>query len=85
MKQEKIGVEKSIKKIKEAELVLAVFDISSSPDEEDERFISELETYLKNGGKAICVLNKSDLTINKEALDRYSSVFNETVIIFCRK
>lgn len=78
---EKIGVEKSIKKIKEAELVLAVFDISSSPDEEDERFISELETYLKNGGKAICVLNKSDLTINKEALDRYSSVFNETVII----
>ncbi len=78
---EKIGVEKSIEKIKDAELVLAVFDISSKPDEEDEKFIEELKTYLAKGGKAIGVLNKSDLSVNKEALDRYSSVFEDRVII----
>ena len=78
---EKIGVEKTVEKIKEAELVLAVFDISSRPDGEDEKFIDELKSYLDKGGKAIGILNKSDLNVNKEALDRYSSVFEDKVII----
>ena len=74
-------VEKTVEKIKEAELVLAVFDISSRPDGEDEKFIDELKSYLDKGGKAIGILNKSDLNVNKEALDRYSSVFEDKVII----
>ena len=43
--------------------------------------IKEIKSYLDKGGKAIGILNKSDLNVNKEALDRYSSVFEDKVII----
>lgn len=58
---ERIGIERTIEKINEAELVLAVFDISSDPDDEDKRFISELEKYKASGGNILVILNKSDL------------------------
>ena len=81
MEQKRSVLKRLLKKLKKQELVLAVFDISSRPDEEDEKFIDELKSYLDKGGKAIGILNKSDLNVNKEALDRYSSVFEDKVII----
>lgn len=53
---EKIGVERAIKKLNTAAMVLAVFDISKPFDCEDEKIISHLA-----GKRCIAVLNKSDL------------------------
>lgn len=62
---ERLGIERTLGKMSEAELVLAVFDISSEPDGEDRRFISELEKYKASGGKILVILNKSDLRVDK--------------------
>ncbi len=53
---EAIGVERSKKKISEADLVLVLFDNSSELDEEDRAIISEVE-----GTRAIAVINKTDM------------------------
>ncbi len=55
---EKIGVDRAREKLREAELVLAVFDASVPLDEEDRRFCRSLS---EQGGYKIAVLNKSDL------------------------
>ena len=55
---EKIGVEIAKKKLKNAMLVIEVFDISRELDEED---LELLEYVKKLGKKVIIVLNKSDL------------------------
>ncbi len=55
---EKIGVERSLEKINEAELILAVFDISRETDGED---ISLLHLIKEKDVSKIAVLNKSDL------------------------
>lgn len=58
---EKLGVERSMEAISNAELVLAVFDCSKPLDTNDEGLISAI----KSAGKAknaICVLNKSDIS-----------------------
>lgn len=77
---ERLGIERTLGKMSEAELVLAVFDISSDPDDEDKRFISELEKYKAAGGNILVILNKSDLCTDgrtggiKELLsDRFGS------------
>ena len=58
---EKIGVEKSIQKIEEADLILFVFDGSNKLDEEDEKLLDLLKNkkYLK-------IINKNDLEIKLE-------------------
>ena len=56
---EKIGIEKSIQAINEADIVVALFDNSKVCDDEDEKIIKLLE---ENSDKQIIkVLNKSDL------------------------
>lgn len=58
---EKIGVEKSIKLIDEADLVLAVFNNNEKLTEEDRMILEKIEDK-----KAIIVINKSDLEQNIE-------------------
>ena len=56
---EKIGIEKSIQAINEADIVIALFDNSKICDDEDEKIIDLIE---ENSDKQIIkVLNKSDL------------------------
>jgi small GTP-binding protein len=56
---EKIGIEKSIQAINEADIVIALFDNSKICDDEDEKII---ELINENSNKQILkVLNKSDL------------------------
>lgn len=55
---ERIGIERSLEKLKEAELILAVFDLSRPFDEEDRLLVDSL---LKKDCPIIALLNKSDL------------------------
>lgn len=70
---ERFGVDKAMKKIEDAELLLAVFDCSSYLDDDDKQLIESIKSK-----KCIVVLNKTDLA---EKIDR--TVFNglETVEI----
>lgn len=61
---EKIGIERSIKAIDEAELVILVIDASKQLDEEDE----ELLNMTKDKDRII-VYNKNDLVSNKEGIN----------------
>lgn len=56
---ERIGVERSLNALGEAELVLAVFDLSSELDGEDRELIEKLKTVKAT---KIAVFNKSDLS-----------------------
>ncbi len=59
---EKIGVERSEKMLADSELVVAVFDASHAPKEEDEAFVERLSALEKNADKNIIVLlNKCDV------------------------
>lgn len=60
---ERIGVERTLSMLSEAELVLAVFDASSELDSEDNELIERLK---KSDAVKIAVLNKNDL---EEKLD----------------
>ncbi len=53
---EQLGVERSIKAMEQADLVLAVFDLSTPWDEADRRLLESLDP-----GRSIMVANKSDL------------------------
>ena len=55
---EKIGIERSIKRIEESELIIAVFDLSRKLDEEDLALIEEIK---KSNAAKIALLNKADL------------------------
>lgn len=57
---EKIGIERSIAAIENADVVVALFDTSRESDEED-RAIIELVDRFKSEKPFICVLNKVDL------------------------
>ena len=63
---EKIGVEKSLELLEEADLVLAVFNINEELSKEDKELSAKL-----NKDKTIIVLNKDDLVnkINKSNFD----------------
>ena len=61
-KIEKIGVEKSKKLVKDADLVIAIFDISTNFDDDDRKIMNLIKDK-----KAIILLNKVDiLSENKE-------------------
>ena len=53
---ESIGVERMLKKLGEASVVLAVFDSSRPLNSDDERLIERLD-----GKRTLCVINKTDL------------------------
>jgi len=56
---ESIGVERALKHMKDADLVLYVMDLATEPDENDERILRELQ-----GRQYIVLLNKTDLENN---------------------
>jgi tRNA modification GTPase len=56
---ERIGVERSLSELERAELVLALFDLSSPLDREDLALIERLE---KSSAEKIAILNKSDIS-----------------------
>ena len=55
---EKIGIEKSIEAIEEADIIIALFDGSRAFDEEDEKIVNLLNSTTK---EKLIVKNKSDL------------------------
>ena len=72
---ERIGIERSIAAIDNADVVIALFDSSRVMDDEDRAIIELMEQY----GQAkpfICILNKVDLPIlfPEEALKKYSPI-----------
>ncbi|RXJ86593.1 tRNA uridine-5-carboxymethylaminomethyl(34) synthesis GTPase MnmE [Arcobacter sp. CECT 8985] len=66
---EKIGIEKSINAINEADIVISLFDNSNECNKEDEKILSLIENT--NDKTIIKVLNKSDLNnkFDKNRLD----------------
>jgi len=56
---EKIGISRSIASVEESEIVLAMFDISSEFDKNDESIIELIEKF-KDKKEIICILNKND-------------------------
>ncbi len=60
---EKIGVERSILSIQDADVIIALFDASRPFDDEDERILKILASE-NNDTEALMVLNKSDLDIS---------------------
>lgn len=62
---EKLGMERSVAALNDAELVFAVFDGSAPPDEEDRLVLSRI----REAGKepvTVCVMNKADLGVNSD-------------------
>lgn len=72
---EKIGVEKALSKVNEADLVIMVFDSSLTLEQDDEYIID----YIKNK-KAIYISNKTDLP-RKLNLDKYENIEKELISI----
>lgn len=72
---ERIGIERSISAIENADVVIALFDSSRSIDDEDRAIIDLIERY-REEKPFICVLNKSDLQESFEitAIEGYSPI-----------
>ena len=69
---ESIGVERMLKKLGEASVVLAVFDSSRPLNRDDERLIERLD-----GKRTLCVINKTDLEEKADIAaleDRFSDI-----------
>lgn len=73
---EKIGIEKSKKMADEADLVIAIFDVSRSFDEEDEEILRLLQ-----GKKSIVLLNKIDLKNDNKVRQNIEKKIGDKVII----
>ena len=73
---EKIGIDRARKALEDAELILAVFDGSIAPDEEDKALAESLSS---SDATVIAVINKSDLGIVAE--DFYATHFAHTVTL----
>lgn len=58
---EKVGVDRALKRIENAGLILAVFDVSAPISEDDRNLLKHL-----NGKNAVIILNKSDLSVCAE-------------------
>lgn len=61
---EQIGISRSVSALEKAELILAVFDASTPPDDEDKAFFDKLKTLTV---PKIALLNKSDLASDESA------------------
>ena len=72
---EKIGVEKSKKLVNDADLIIAIFDISGSLDEDDRKIIE-----LIRDKKAIILLNKVDVLKNNNKMEEEIKKLNKQVI-----
>jgi tRNA modification GTPase len=74
---EQIGVERARRQAEGADLILAVFDGSREPDEDDIAFISYVESI---DAVKVAVINKQDLGQNEEYV-RLTKNFDATVAI----
>ena len=72
---ERIGIEKAERALEEAELILAVFDVSRTPDEEDRTLVARLQ---KSNAAVIAVLNKTD-AITEPIDEFYKNAFAHSV------
>ncbi len=72
---ESIGVERAVKRLEKAELVLAVFDASRELNDADRRLID-----LCKGKKAVGIINKTDLD-KKYLTDEIEENFSQTIFI----
>lgn len=70
---EKIGIEKAVKTAEEAELIIALFDLSRDIDGEDEFICNNLKGYAEKGKSVIAVFNKNDL-------DNGNGIFSERLL-----
>ena len=78
-KIENIGIERSLRELDEAELVLAVFDGSRTPTREDVELADRIK---KSGRAAIALINKSDIAKTQNAeLESLCDGFAHTVIL----
>ncbi len=69
---ERIGIDRARQAAESAELVLAVFDGSKDPDEDDLEFLNYLDSL---GGVKVAIVNKSDLGVTAKA-DEFLKGFN---------
>ena len=78
-KVESIGIERSIREIEGAELILAVFDASREPTEDDAMLC---ERIADSGKPSVALLNKSDLGVEPSAkLVELCARFSRTVSV----
>jgi len=72
---EKIGIERSIAAIENADVVVALFDHSRTCDEEDREIIKLIERFSKDK-PFVCVLNKVDLpqSFETESIEEYAPI-----------
>jgi len=68
---EKIGIDKSRKALREADLIIAIFDISKELSEEDFEILNSLK-----GRKSIILLNKKDLNASKLEIEKFKEYSN---------
>lgn len=71
---EKIGVEKSLKSIDEAELIIMVTDASRAPDENEKTLLEQTKDK-----KRIILLNKTDIK-NENAMDELRTLVGDEAI-----
>jgi len=79
-KIEQIGIEKSRKAAKNSDIILAIFDVSKPLNKEDFEILKVIENK-----KAIIVLNKIDLTVNKETQKLLKEANKETIMISAKE
>lgn len=72
---ERIGIERSIAAIQNADVVIALFDSSRVIDDEDRSIIDLVERY-REEKPFICILNKSDLpqSFDSTMIERYTPI-----------
>ncbi|SFV67048.1 GTPase and tRNA-U34 5-formylation enzyme TrmE [hydrothermal vent metagenome] len=71
---EKIGVERSLESIEDADVVIALFDASRAFDEEDKRIVEILDAI--DDKEIVVAINKSDLeqVLDESTLEKYSPI-----------
>lgn len=85
---ESIGVKKSIEALEEAELILAVFDLSQGLDAEDEEILNHVENRAALGIPVIAICNKSDLFDSEKTeadISRIANTLGTEPILLCAK
>lgn len=72
---ERIGIERSIAAIENADVVISLFDSSRKIDEEDRSIIDLIERY-RDEKPFICILNKSDLpqSFDMSSIEDYNPI-----------
>ncbi len=75
---EKMGIDRSIAKLEEAELVIAVFDGSAELDADD---LAAIEKIKVAGVEVLAVLNKSDKGLCSSTNERIKEEFEHTAVI----